>query len=146
MKKCPNCYKLTIPYKWVFFDISNKKGSRCIQCTNCKKNIKKNRWTILDILLNNELVYIFLIFFPLIQLYLFFENFVLAIVGTMFIFLSIIMLIEYLLPLGEADDTYCDGVMSKTGAFFSLIFMITIIIFTLYTLLYKPLVLGEAPF
>jgi len=56
------------------------------------------------------------------------------------------MAISFFSPLREAEESYCRGDMTKIGAIFALIAIPTIIILTIYTLLYKPLVLGEPPF
>jgi len=56
------------------------------------------------------------------------------------------MAISFFSPLREAEESYCRGDMTKIGAIFALIAISTIIILTVYTLLYKPLVLGEPPF
>ena len=146
MKECPECKEKTIPYQWIFFGKSKYKKGRCFQCTNCGKNIKKSRWLLIDLLLHSDLVLFGLFFLFIIALFQVFQNFVFSLLGAVVLMIAFFMSVAFLSPLREADESYCLGDMTKVGAVLALIAIPTIIIYTAYTLLYKPLVLGEPPF
>ena len=145
MKKCPACKESTVPYKWIFFGLSKNKSGRCFQCTNCGITIKKSRWLLFDYLYYSGLLHIglFLLFF--VTLFEVSQNVPFSLFGTMVLIVVFFMLIALVSPLREADESYCRDDMSKIGAIFALIAIPTVIIYTIYVLLYKPLVLGEAP-
>ena len=133
MKKCPVCKEKSIPYQWVFFGISKHKNGRCFQCTHCGAKIKKSRWFLFDFLFLNEWtvgILLLLIFDKI------FSNIAAVIFSTILFSALYYMLVEYLSPLREADESYCRGDLSKIGALFALIAIPTIIIFTVY-MLYK---------
>ena len=146
MKECPECKEKTIPYSWILFGKSVNKNGRCIQCTNCGKRIKKSRWLLLDLLLHSDLVLVGLFFLFTVVLFKVFQNFALSLLGGVVLMVAFFMAVALLSPLRKADESYCRGDMTKVGAIFALIAIPTIIIFTVYTLLYKPLILGEPPF
>lgn len=145
MKKCPECKEKTIPYSWIFFGKSKNKNGYCIQCSNCGKNIKKSRWLIIDLFLYSDFVPIAIFILFAIAFSKIFENFLFVLLSSLLLTIGFFMFVSFLTPLREADESYCRGDMSKIGAVFALIAIPTIIIITLYELVYKPLLLGEAP-
>lgn len=145
MKACPLCKEKTIPHSWIFFERSKNRNGRCIQCSNCGKNIKKSRWLLIDILLRMDALPMGLFILFTITLFQVVHHYFISFFGAILLVIGFYMSVSYISPLSEAEESYCRGDMSKIGAVFALIAIPSIIIFTLYSLLYKPLILGEAP-
>lgn len=61
-----------------------------------------------------------------------------AIIGT----IMIEYILEYLSPLGVADESYCSDKMMKIGAIFALVLMVSIIGFLIYCFIVSPFVLN----
>ena len=85
------------------------------------------------------------IFFPLLLLFFvaisqIIQNFIIAILGAVLLFILMLMGIAYFTPLRESDEAYCRGEMTKLGAVLSLIFIAIIVTYTIYALVYLPMV------
>jgi uncharacterized membrane protein len=142
VKECPVCKAKTIPNQWILFGKSDHKNGYCIKCPNCQTNIRKKRWFIIDLLLMQEWVFFPILFLLGLAVFQITSNFTVAIAGAILLFILLLMGIAYFTPLREADEAYCRGEMTKIGAVLAWGFTLLIVIYTLYQLLYKPLIQG----
>ena len=143
MKQCPNCEKKSIPLKWIIFNKSSSGAFiKCFRCPDCNEKIKKNKnfiFFILSGLPAIELVWVLIIAF--------FLNYItgslwVAIIGTIMTFIFLEYVLEYLSPLSIADESYCRDEMTKIGAVFALVLMVSIIGFLIYCFIVSPFVLN----
>ena len=143
MKSCPNCGERTISLKWIIFNKSSSGNFiKCFQCPNCNEKIKKNKnfiFFILSGLAAIELVWILLIGFFLNYLT---GSFWMAIIGTIMTFIVLEYVLEYFSPLSIADEGYCRDELTKFGAIFALILMVSIIVFLIYCFIISPFILN----
>ncbi len=138
MRKCPNCNKNSIATKWLLLNKSNHETRYCFECLNCNVKIRKQKNIILDLLTDifsfgSLLIFILAVF---IQDYL--PSFIYALVVSIVFFIILNYNVEYFAKLKIAEENYCLNGLTKTGAFFALILMSIIIIFTIYFLVVKP--------
>ena len=145
MKKCPACEQKTIPLKWILFHQILKKNCNFYTCTHCNQNIRTGH------LINFNAIYTPL-FDPIILIVLIVSLFalydsigliytVLSLVGYFFVFTILFLIQQYIVPLELSLETRCEEKgLTRVQAFFALIAMVLIIVFTLYELL-KPLIL-----
>lgn len=101
---------------------------------------------MIDILLFNDITYLALFLLSTIALDQIFKSFGFALLGGIGLIAAYFTATGYFSPIREADESYCRGDLTKIDAVFALIAIPAIIIFTVYALLIKPLVLGESPF
>ena len=138
MKKCPVCNYKTISYKWNIFGKSKNKNGNCIKCSNCGKNIRKKRLLILEFaLFNNEIFYIILLLLILNLMHKLFNYYYFVIPATIIFIIGLSIIVDYLWPLSEADESYCRDNTTKIIAVFAFIAIVSIIIFIIYELFIK---------
>jgi len=138
MRKCPNCNEKTISTKWLLFNKSNHETKYCFECLHCNVKIRKQKNFILDLLTDiSSIGFLFIVIIAVfIQDYL--ASFIYALIISILFFTMIYYTVEYFAKLKIAEENYCLNGLTKTGAFFALILMATIIIFTIYVLVIKP--------
>ncbi|MGB5918106.1 hypothetical protein [Arcobacter sp.] len=148
MKECPNCHEKTIPMDWILFHQILKKNCNFYECPSCKKNIRTGHlfnFSVIytpftDIIMTPILLFILYIAYG-------FINSILLILSFLVGYTILFLMQQYFVPLELSIETKCEEKgLTKIQAFFSLILIILIISFTVYSLLIKPLILNEPIF
>ena len=149
MRKCPICKKKTIPYIWMFFNKYNGKKSICIECSNCKNNIIKKRFSFIQILklpfYSLELM-LFLLLIIFVFLDKFTHNTFLEFTIAFIVFSIYFLTLNLMTPLRKATYKECLGHIGKVEAIFNLILMVFIIFMLIYFFIIAPYVFGINPF
>lgn len=134
MKKCPNCNEETIPLRWILFEKANGQKGRCYVCNHCGERVKKKKFLGFILDFDFELVVILTL-----ALLYFFQS----VLTPFLISVSLIVLMHFVIntfaTLQVAEEAYCRGDMTKTGAFFGLIAMGGIIMYMVYFFVIQPL-------
>ncbi|MGE4473088.1 MAG: hypothetical protein AB7D20_09855 [Sulfuricurvum sp.] len=133
MKKCPNCGEDTVPLKWMLFEKANGQKGRCYICDHCGVKIRKKSYLgyILDF--NFEMIVVVML-----GLYLLTKSSLISFWLSPVLLIIAIMASNLFASLHIADEGYCRGDMTKTGAFFGLIIMFAIIALMIDVFIIKP--------
>jgi len=140
MKKCPNCSKNTIDTKWLLFNKSNHTTKYCFECLSCNTKIRKQKNIILDILTVDIFTMSILVLLLTILIENYLPSFMYALIISILFFIILHFTTEYFSKLKVAEEDYCLSGLSRKGAFFALIMMALIILYTIYYLIIKPLI------
>ena len=140
MRKCPNCNKITIDTKWLLLNKFKNDNKYCFKCPNCNTKIRKQKNLILDFLTIDIFTIGILIFLlaTIIEKYL--PSFIYTLIILTLCFTILHFSTEYFAKLKVAEENYCLHGLSKKGAFFALLIMTLIILYTVYSLIINPLI------
>lgn len=133
MKKCPNCHQERIPLKWILFGKAKGQKGRCYICENCGEKIRKKNYLGYVLDFNYETIIVVMLGLSFLT-----HNTSISFYGAPILLIIIIMASSFFASLQIADESYCQGDMSKIGAFFGLIGMIGIIAYLIYFFIIQP--------
>ena len=140
MRRCPKCSENTINAKWLLFNKSNHNTKYCFKCSSCNTKIRKQKNIILDFLTVDISIMGFLVLLLTISIESYLPSFVYAFTISILFFTILHFSTEYFSKLKIAEENYCLNGLSRKGAFFALIIMALIILYTIYYFIIEPLV------
>ena len=140
MIRCPNCNKNTINTKWLLFNKSNHNTKYCFECSSCNAKIRKQKNIILDFLTADIFTMGFLVLLLTISIEDYLPSFIYALTISILFFTTFYFATEYFARLKVAEENYCLHGLSRKSAFFALVLMAVIILYTIYYLIIEPLV------
>lgn len=133
MRKCPSCAEETIPLKWILFEKADGQKGRCYVCTHCGEKIRKKNYLGYVLDFNYEMIIVMML-----GLYFLTHSSFISFLLSPVLLIIAIMTSNFFASLQIADESYCRGDMTKTGAFFGLIAMIGIIVYMIYFFILQP--------
>ena len=140
MRRCPKCNENTINTKWLLFNKSNHNTKYCFECSSCNTKIRKQKNIILDLLTVDIFTIGFLVLLLTISIENYLPSFVYALTISILFFIILNFTTEYFSKLKVAEENYCLNGLSRKGAFFALIIMALIILYTIYYFIIEPLI------
>ena len=140
MRRCPNCTRNTIDTKWLLFNKPNHNTKYCFECSNCNAKIRKQKNIILDFLTIDIFIMGFLVILLTISIEKYLPSFIFALTISILFFTTLYFTSEYFSKLKVAEENYCLNGLSRIGAFFTLILMALIILYTIYYFIIEPMI------